>query len=81
MIFYLNLPYHLQYKPKNTFFVGMIPLPHELSVVTISVLLNPLVEQLKLFYSGIIIQTHCHLIGIVIQLCHKLHLDYNSGNT
>ena len=80
-MFYLNLPYYLQYKPKNTFFADMTPLLYEPSVVTISVLLNPLVEQLKLFYSGIIIQTHCHPTETVIQLCHKLHLDHNSGNT
>ena len=63
---YLNFPYHLQHKPENTFFADIIPLPHKPSIVTITTLLNLLVEQLKLFYSGIMIWTYCHLIGTVI---------------
>jgi len=68
IMFCLNLSYHLWHKPENTFFAGITPPPHEPSVVTISALLNPLVKQLKLFYSGIITQTHRHPTGTVIQL-------------
>jgi len=50
MIFCLNLPYHLQYQPENTYFIGIIPSSYEPSITIITALLDPIVEQLQHFY-------------------------------
>ena len=81
MMFCLNFPYYLQHKPENTFFSGITPPPHEPSVVTITALLNPLVEQLQLFYSGIIIWTYCHPTGTMILSQTSFgHISMNNGS-
>jgi len=63
MIFCLNLPYALWYKPKNTFFAGIILPPYEPNMITIISLLDPIVEQLQEFYLGQNICIHGHPNG------------------
>jgi len=41
MIFCLNLPYHLQHQPENTYFAEISPSPYEPSITTITALLDP----------------------------------------
>jgi len=55
MMFCLNLLYHLRHQPENTYFTGITPLSYEPSVTTITVLLDPIVEQLQHFYHGQVI--------------------------
>jgi len=65
MMFYLNLPYHLRHKPQNIFFAGITPPPHKPSVTTITALLDPIIDQLRHFYHGVIVCTHCYPEGIM----------------
>jgi len=58
MMFCLNLPYHLQYQPENTYFARITPPPYKPSVTTITALLDPIVEQLQHFYHGQVICTY-----------------------
>jgi len=64
MIFCLNLSYHLQHQPENTYFARITPPPYEPSVTTITALLDPIIKQLQHFYHGQVIRTYRHQAGI-----------------
>jgi hypothetical protein len=59
----LNLPYELQHLHENTYFVGITPPPHELSVVMITHLSDPVVDDLLAMWNGDTICTHNHPNG------------------
>ncbi|TFK47905.1 hypothetical protein OE88DRAFT_1614626, partial [Heliocybe sulcata] len=67
MLFCMNLPEHLQYLPENTFFAGITPPPKEPSVTTISNVADPVIDQIREFYSGKQIPTHRHPEGFWIR--------------
>ena len=53
----LNLPRHECFLPHNVMVVGIIPGPHEPSL-TINSFLRPLVDELKLLWNGVIIESN-----------------------
>jgi hypothetical protein len=61
----LNLPYELQHLPENTFFAGITPPPHEPTVVTITAVSDPVIDQFVEMWHGMKIQTYRHPEGIV----------------
>jgi len=52
-LFCLSLPPDLRYKPENVFIAGIIPGPHEPTVLGIHNILNPLVEELCGLWEGL----------------------------
>lgn len=63
MMFCLNLPPDIQHLPENTFFAGITPPPKEPTMVTITALSDPIVEQLRPLWEGRIFKTHRHQRG------------------
>ncbi|EJD36461.1 hypothetical protein AURDEDRAFT_130065 [Auricularia subglabra TFB-10046 SS5] len=64
----MNLPPELRYLPENLFFAGIMPPPSQPDVVTISNLINPLVDQLVDLYNGTILRTALHPDGITVRI-------------
>jgi hypothetical protein len=64
MMFCLNLPPELRHKPENTFFVGLTPPPKEPTVVTITAVSDPIMEQLDKLWAGCTICSYRHPEGI-----------------
>ena len=52
MLFCMNLPPELRYKPENVFLVGIIPGPKEPNVLQMNNLLRPLVTELQELWAG-----------------------------
>lgn len=67
MMFCLNLPPELRHKPENIFVAGMTPPGKEPTVVTITNVANPVIEQLVPFYHGKTIPTYAHPEGETIK--------------
>jgi hypothetical protein len=64
IFFCLNLPYHLQHLPENTYFAGITPPPKEPSVKVMTQLSNPIITFFEQFWEGIRVRTHRHPLGI-----------------
>ena len=45
VLYCLNLPPHLRYLPENTFIVGLTPPPHAPDMITISHIIEPLIDS------------------------------------
>ena len=67
-MFCLNLPYELQQLPENTFFVGITPPPKEPTVMTITALADPVVDQLEALWTGKTIWSYQHPDGIATRV-------------
>ena len=64
----MNLPAEVRYLPENTFILGLIPPPASPDPVTISNILQPLIEKfLELQNPGINISTYHHPEGVPVQ--------------
>ncbi|KAH7086639.1 hypothetical protein BKA62DRAFT_628105, partial [Auriculariales sp. MPI-PUGE-AT-0066] len=59
----LNLPHELWRQPGNFYLVGMTPPPGGPSPVTITALLDPVVDMLQPYASGQLVQTNLHPEG------------------
>ncbi|EJD34272.1 hypothetical protein AURDEDRAFT_131254 [Auricularia subglabra TFB-10046 SS5] len=64
----MNLPPELCYRPENLFFAGIMPPPSQPDVITISNLINPLVDQLVNLYNGTVMRTALHPDGITVRV-------------
>ncbi|EJD44021.1 hypothetical protein AURDEDRAFT_125337 [Auricularia subglabra TFB-10046 SS5] len=64
----MNLPPELRYRPENLFFAGIMPPPFQPDVVTISNLIDPLVEQLIGLFSGKAMKTAHHPDGVTVRV-------------
>ncbi len=68
MMFCLNLPYECQGLAKYTFFAGITPPPHEPTMITMTHLANPIVDQLEAMWVGKHIRTRRHPAGTPIRV-------------
>ncbi|KZV93892.1 hypothetical protein EXIGLDRAFT_786996 [Exidia glandulosa HHB12029] len=59
----MNLPFDVSRKPENTFFVALTPLPFGPNVVTITALLDPIMDQVLPFWIAQLIQTYKFPLG------------------
>ncbi|PPQ74622.1 hypothetical protein CVT26_007466 [Gymnopilus dilepis] len=66
MLYCLNLPPHLRYRPENTFIVGITPSPHAPNPTTISHLLDPIVESLAKYNISFSVPTFGNPAGVPI---------------
>jgi hypothetical protein len=66
MLYCLNLPPHLRYRPENTFIIGITPAPHAPNPTTISHLLDPIVESLAKYNISFSVPTFGYPTGIPI---------------
>jgi hypothetical protein len=64
LLYCLNLPPHLRYRPENTFLVGLTPSPHAPNPITISHLLDPVVGSLQKYNAGHFVPTFRHPDGV-----------------
>lgn len=64
----MNLPPELRHLPENVFFAGIIPGPKEPSIVTMTHALQPIVDELKPFWTGKTISTHRSPQGRLIRV-------------
>jgi hypothetical protein len=67
MMFCLNLPPELRHKPENVFVAGMTPPGKEPTVVTITNVANPIIDQLVPFYHGKTVPTYAHPEGETVK--------------
>ncbi|THU85338.1 hypothetical protein K435DRAFT_805975 [Dendrothele bispora CBS 962.96] len=58
----------IRYDPENVFVVGITPGPGAPSVITISHILQPLVDILNPYWNGVIMQTHRHPAGTLMRV-------------
>jgi hypothetical protein len=61
----LNLPYELQHLAENSFFAGITPPPHEPTVVTITAVSDPVIDQFIEMWNGAKIKTYHHPEGVI----------------
>ncbi|KZV82543.1 hypothetical protein EXIGLDRAFT_626883 [Exidia glandulosa HHB12029] len=59
----MNLPFDVSRRPENTFFIALTPLPYGPNVVTITALLDPIMDQVLPFWIAQLIQTYKFPLG------------------
>ncbi|KAJ2916077.1 hypothetical protein MD484_g4344, partial [Candolleomyces efflorescens] len=69
MLFCLNLPYEVRHLPENTFFAGITPPPREPNIVTITNLVDPIIDRFDHLYRvGKPFRTYNHPDGVHIRV-------------
>jgi hypothetical protein len=63
IMFCLNLPPHLRIHPSNVYVAGLTPSGKEPDVLTITNVINPVMDQLEPFYTGKTVSTYAHPEG------------------
>ena len=70
LLYCMNLPFHLRYRPENTFIIGLTPPPHAPNPTTISHLLDPVIISTIKYGAapGQDVPTYRHPNGIPVQV-------------
>lgn len=70
ILYCLNLPLHLRYRPENTFIVGLTPPPHMPTATTICHLLDPIIASAAKYgiSPGQNVATFNHPAGALVQV-------------